>query len=749
MAGKLGINNIEKDARAMRVLTSYSAFPGVTPSIVPIYIVGGQVGVGINPPTEFFHIHGGSLKVSQLDNPDLTGGELELHGTYTTPANQQVAGLLRFRGRNDVGGDPIVVDVYGTIEDITASAEKGGLRFVLQEAGADVLPMAMVGNDVLIGNGASLFDNPEHELDVRGTIQTRVAAGDPQVIFDIGGVNKFTLGVDDSDSDRFKLAVGSALGTNDVFTIDSSGNMGFGISPPVEKFHFHGGSLKVSQLNNPDLTGGELELHGTYTTPANQQVAGLLRFRGRNNAAGDPIVVDIYGTIEDISAGAEKGGLRFVLQELGADVLPLAMVGNDVLIGNGASLFDNPEHELDVRGTIQTRVAAGDPQMVFDIGGVNKFTLGVDDSDSDRFKLAVGSALGTNDVFTIDSSGNMGFGISPPVEKFHFHGGSLKVSQLNNPDLTGGELELHGTYTTPANQQVAGLLRFRGRNNAAGDPIVVDIYGTIEDISAGAEKGGLRFVLQEAGADVLPLAMVGNDVLIGNGASLFANPRVELDVRGSVIIDQGAADGEILAFKSSDVAHGMTTLTETDTFGTIRKGGATDGGVALQGFADTGSIGLLLRGYAPTDQASRTTGAIGYVTLDARKNSGTGSTDPGADANLFVIRSNANARFLVDADGDIHMDATSNQNAWDEHDDIALLAGVRQAMNPALALAEFVEDARPVLARTGVVTYNDDGHHFISLKALHGLQIDALRQMHRRNLALEERIARLEQKYET
>jgi len=567
MAGKLGINNIEKDARAMRVLTSYSAFPGVTPSIVPIYIVGGQVGVGINPPTEFFHIHGGSLKVSQLDNPDLTGGELELHGTYTTPANQQVAGLLRFRGRNDVGGDPIVVDVYGTIEDITASAEKGGLRFVLQEAGADVLPMAMVGNDVLIGNGASLFDNPEHELDVRGTIQTRVAAGDPQVIFDIGGVNKFTLGVDDSDSDRFKLAVGSALGTNDVFTIDSSGNMGFGISPPVEKFHFHGGSLKVSQLNNPDLTGGELELHGTYTTPANQQVAGLLRFRGRNNAAGDPIVVDIYGTIEDISAGAEKGGLRFVLQE--------------------------------------------------------------------------------------------------------------------------------------------------------------------------------------AGADVLPLAMVGNDVLIGNGASLFANPRVELDVRGSVIIDQGAADGEILAFKSSDVAHGMTTLTETDTFGTIRKGGATDGGVALQGYADTGSIGLLLRGYAPTDQASRTTGAIGYVTLDARKNSGTGSTDPGADANLFVIRSNANARFLVDADGDIHMDATSNQNAWDEHDDIALLAGVRQAMNPALALAEFVEDARPVLARTGVVTYNDDGHHFISLKALHGLQIDALRQMHRRNLALEERIARLEQKYET
>src|SRR3970282_1099443 len=157
MAGKLGINNIEKDARAMRVLTSYSALPGVTPSILPIVIVGGQVGVGINPPTEFFHIHGGSLKVSQLDNPDLTGGELELPGTYTPPPNQQGSGLLCFGERKVVGGDPIVVDVYGTIEDITASAEKGGLRFVLQEAGADVLPMAMGGNDGLIGNGASRF----------------------------------------------------------------------------------------------------------------------------------------------------------------------------------------------------------------------------------------------------------------------------------------------------------------------------------------------------------------------------------------------------------------------------------------------------------------------------------------------------------------------------------------------------------------------------------------------------------------
>ena len=36
----------------------------------------------------------------------------------------------------------------------------------------------------------------------------------------------------------------------------------------------------------------------------------------------------------------------------------------------------------------------------------------------------------------------------------------------------------------------------------------------------------------------------------------------------ALTLNQGAGDGEILTFKSSDVAHGMTSITETDTYGT-------------------------------------------------------------------------------------------------------------------------------------------------------------------------------------
>lgn len=49
------------------------------------------------------------------------------------------------------------------------------------------------------------------------------ASGDSYIQFDINAVAKFRLGVDDTASDAFKLSNGSALGTNDYWAIESTG----------------------------------------------------------------------------------------------------------------------------------------------------------------------------------------------------------------------------------------------------------------------------------------------------------------------------------------------------------------------------------------------------------------------------------------------------------------------------------------------------------------------------------------------
>lgn len=223
---------------------------------------------------------------------------------------------------------------------------------------------------------------------------------------------------------------------------------------------------------------------------------------------------------------------------------------------------------------------------------------------------------------------------------------------------------------------------------------------------------------------------------------LYVNETSNADMTTGLTLNQGAADDQIAAFKSSDIAHGMTNVAETDTYGYVDKYGGAVGGLRIVGLTES-TVGFLTSALYTTGDTARSTAALSAFVVNASKKSGTGLTNPSTNENLFTVRSNGNTRFLVDAEGDIHMDATSNINAWDAHNDIQLLAGVREAMNPGLRLAEFVEDARPVLKRTGVVTYNPDGHHFISLKKLHALEIDAMRQLYQRIENLEKELETL------
>ena len=121
-------------------------------------------------------------------------------------------------------------------------------------------------------------------------------------------------------------------------------------------------------------------------------------------------------------------------------------------------------------------------------------------------------------------------------------------------------------------------------------------------------------------------------------------------------INQGANDNEILAFKSSDVAHGVTTIAEDDTYGTFGKANATLGGTRLWGLSES-EIGVQIFGTGASDDTGKTTSGNGYIELTALKKSGTTIGAVGTDANMVVIRDNdATTRFIFDAEGSGHAD---------------------------------------------------------------------------------------------
>ena len=58
-----------------------------------------------------------------------------------------------------------------------------------------------------------------------GTLEIDVASGDPTIILDTQGADKFHIAVDDSDSDNLVIKSGGTVGSGNGLKLDSSGNL--------------------------------------------------------------------------------------------------------------------------------------------------------------------------------------------------------------------------------------------------------------------------------------------------------------------------------------------------------------------------------------------------------------------------------------------------------------------------------------------------------------------------------------------
>lgn len=203
-------------------------------------------------------------------------------------------------------------------------------------------------------------------------------------------------------------------------------------------------------------------------------------------------------------------------------------------------------------------------------------------------------------------------------------------------------------------------------------------------------------------------------------------------------LNQGAADDSILELKSSDVAHGVTTLTETDTYAMFRKYVAANGGLEVVGVEDTGDTGLALTAVAVTANATRSTSGAAPIMLKAHLKSGTGLATVGADKNLLTVSDNGTVRFVLDSDGDSFQDVGTAWTNFDTHDDVALLTDLSFAVTRSddplkESFGDFLKYNRAALEQTKLVSFNDapgeDGRPFVNMSRLAMLMVGAIRQV--------------------
>lgn len=84
-----------------------------------------------------------------------------------------------------------------------------------------------VTNTLTVTNASNTASSAARETIVVGG----GTAGDPTINWNVSGVTNWEMGIDNSDSDKLKISQGTALGTNDVWKMTTSGERNLPLQP--------------------------------------------------------------------------------------------------------------------------------------------------------------------------------------------------------------------------------------------------------------------------------------------------------------------------------------------------------------------------------------------------------------------------------------------------------------------------------------------------------------------------------------
>ena len=227
-----------------------------------------------------------------------------------------------------------------------------------------------------------------------------------------------------------------------------------------------------------------------------------------------------------------------------------------------------------------------------------------------------------------------------------------------------------------------------------------------------------------------------------NFSTLYIDDNTNAMMAAGITINQGDADNELLALKSSDVGHGATGVAEADTFGTFEKEIAATGGLRLRGYTEA-DIGIRIQGISTTNTTEMTDkddSATGVIILDARRISSTGIGGTySTNSNIVVIQAVGVTKFIFDLEGQMH--ATVTSTTFDAEDDIALVHDIEAHMLPDKFEPErYTREDLEELGLIGKGSWHEENgkvHAMVNFTRLAMLQQGALQQLHGRIKVLE------------
>ena len=335
-----------------------------------------RVGIGTSSPTEKLHI-AATVPTIRLEDTD---------DGYSSKILQSGDSLFLDADHNNVGSSAIVFRVGGSDQKMRIDSDGNvGIGTTTATARLSVNQNTATGNVNLAD-----FHAPAASANALVRIITRDAAdtGTTSVDFYKQYQSGFGIHNNDTDASNFTRFI---VGASERMRITSSGNVGIGTTEP-------NGRLTIA--GNTDIIGG-----GSLY----MQNASRVQFGGSDAAS-------------IIGQDGSGGYLSFAVNN---EAMRILSSGN---VGIGTS---NPSQLLHVSGTgsgarfertdapasIETHFGGGNAAFKYSVNGASSYTVGIDDADSDKFKVsfrADDAATFGNDLIVINNNGNVGIGTSSP-----------------------------------------------------------------------------------------------------------------------------------------------------------------------------------------------------------------------------------------------------------------------------------------------------------------------------------------------
>jgi hypothetical protein len=304
------------------------------------------------------------------------------------------------------------------------------------------------------------------------------STGDALLQFLLTSTRRWVVGIDNSDADKFKISNNAALGTGDVLTIDLSDRIGIGTSAPASLLHIvqpstteyalsafntnAAGTFPVASfglnasfaLQLETIVGSSLVKHSFGVTNNGTDYPDMLVLDRGNIGIGTASptsmlhIVQPSSTTYALSAFNTNAAGTFPVARWGLSssfALELqTIVGSSLVkhsfgvtnngtdyddmlvldrgfIGIGTAspasllhVYENTTATTTAAGVTIEQAGTGDAKLRFLLTGGQRWGVGIDNSDGDKFKIASGTDLGTTPALTITTNGYLGIGVAAP-----------------------------------------------------------------------------------------------------------------------------------------------------------------------------------------------------------------------------------------------------------------------------------------------------------------------------------------------